>query len=97
MCKNSFVSEDATRLQAIPSMFALVRGKAGATYNSVFGEAASKIGDKEFELILTDFELGLFNGAKKNFKSKEIKCCWFHLNQAIIEILINWGSKPIMK
>ena len=88
-----YLSDDGTRLQAIPSLFSLVHNKAEPTYDNTMKIICGLLGDKVFKEVMTDFELGLVNSVKKNFKYQSLLHCWFHMGQAIQRNVDKLGFK----
>lgn len=81
---------------AVPLVFALLPSKTEAHYFDVLQsvkDAAAKFRVRGTgpEKLMTDFEVGIINAAKRAFPEADIKCCFFHLGQSSYRKVQNAG------
>ena len=68
----------------IPIFMIPVRGKSEYLYDMIFKDIIQIINDEGYKLdnitsnFITDFEKGLQNSVRKNFKKAKIDGCYFH-------------------
>lgn len=78
----------------VPLVYILAPNKSKKTYEQAFSAIVSKVEDLMPPHIISDFEIGAVNAAKKMFKNAEIHLCLFHLRKSIFAKVQNLGLKP---
>ena len=78
-----------------PLMYALMSSKNSALYSKIFQDIKQIAPNFEPDIFLCDFESGLINALRQNFKNSSIHGCWFHYTQAILRRIAGDGNKKL--